>query len=187
MGRIIDAINGSGFTISELALLDGELAISVTGEMESGSFSALLQQMNGQLGDGSVAAATSGVFNVPKPAVPHIECSTLLLIRPHAVKAGMLGRMIDQVLGSGFQVVNLKMVQLTRPNAQEFLEVYKGVVRRRPPRCDRCVTAVTALVALIPRSARAWRHHATTARWCAPPPARGGALRLRGIDGRDCQ
>ena len=148
MGRIIDAVNGSGFTISELALLGGELALSVTGDLEGGVFAKLLEQMNGQLGAGSVEAATSDVFNVPKPAVPHIECSTLLLIRPHAIKSGMLGRMIDQVLGSGFQVLNLKMVQLTRPNAQEFLEVYKGVVRRC--RCRRSTPEYAAVEPLYP-------------------------------------
>ena len=34
----------------------------------------------------------------------------------------------SQVLAYGFQVANLQMMQMTRPNAKEFLEVYKGVV-----------------------------------------------------------
>jgi len=124
MGRIIDAINGSGFVISELALFGGSLAVSVTGEAD---FGALIEQMNKQLG-GGVGMESPDVFSAPKPPVPEIESSSLLLIRPHAIKAGMLGRIIDQVMASGFRVLNLKMVQLTRPNAQEFLEVYKGVV-----------------------------------------------------------
>ena len=33
----------------------------------------------------------------PKPPIAQIESSSLLLVRPHAVKAGMVGRMIDQV------------------------------------------------------------------------------------------
>jgi len=128
MGRIIDAVNGSGFTISELALVKGELAISVTGDMASGSFEQLIQQMNAQLGAGSIGPAPPDVLSGAKPPIAQIESSSLLLVRPHAVKAGMVGRMIDQVLGSGFKVMNMKMVQLTRPNAQEFLEVYRGVV-----------------------------------------------------------
>lgn len=32
------------------------------------------------------------------------------------------------MLGSGFKILALKMVCVSRPNAQEFLEVYKGVV-----------------------------------------------------------
>jgi len=128
MGRIIDAINGSGFVISEIALVNGELAINVTGDTSSSAYSSLLDQINAQLGAGSVVSGSADIFAGPKPSVPLIESSTLVLIRPHAVKAGMLGRMIDQIMGSGFRVLNLKMVQLSRPNANEFLEVYKGVV-----------------------------------------------------------
>jgi len=128
MGRIMDAINSSGFVISELALLDDELVVSVTGDAESNSFPQLLGQMNSQLGADSIVPTTADKFSSSKPPVPQIENSSLLLIRPHAVKAGFLGRIIDQVLCSGFRVLNLKMVQLSRPNAQEFLEVYKGVV-----------------------------------------------------------
>jgi len=128
MGRVIDAFNSSGFVISELALLQGELALALTGDLSSISFSDLLAQINSQLGEGAVVEATADVFSAPKPQVFDIDLSTLLLIRPHAVKAGLLGRMVDQVMGSGFRVLNMKMVQLSRPNAQEFLEVYKGVV-----------------------------------------------------------
>jgi len=39
---------------------------------------------------------------------------------------GKLGVILDQLLGSGFSVGNLQMMQLSRPNAQEFLEVRKG-------------------------------------------------------------
>lgn len=39
-----------------------------------------------------------------------------------------LGSIIDKVVVSGFDVVGAQMLQLTRPNAQEFLEVYRGVV-----------------------------------------------------------
>ena len=44
------------------------------------------------------------------------------------------------MLGSGFEVLNAAMFQLTRPNASEFLEVYKGVV-------PECVDWVEELVA----------------------------------------
>lgn len=128
VGRIIDAINGSGIVISELLLLNGEISIAVTGDLSTEAFPQLLEQMNAQLGAGSIGPGSDAVFAGEKPAVTEIENSTLLLVRPHAIKAGMLGRMVDQVLGSGFRLVNLKMTQLTRPNAQEFLEVYKGVV-----------------------------------------------------------
>jgi len=125
MGRIIDAINGAGFTLSDLALLSGELALAVTG---GEGFEALVGQINGSLGLDAVALADASVFGGAKPSIPQIENSSLMLVRPHAVKSGALGRILDQTVGSGFLVMNAKMVHVTRPNAQEFLEVYKGVV-----------------------------------------------------------
>ena len=66
--------------------------------------------------------------NAPKPVLAQPDQSSLLLVRAHAITDGMLGQILDQLLGSGFSVGNLQMMQLSRPNAQEFLEVYKGVV-----------------------------------------------------------
>lgn len=87
-----------------------------------------------------VELTDAGALSAPKAPVSEIESSSLLLVRPHAIKAGMLGRIVDQVLGSGFRVLGLKMVQLTRPNAQEFLEVYRGVV----PECMDWVEELSA-------------------------------------------
>jgi nucleoside-diphosphate kinase len=64
----------------------------------------------------------------PKPTLAQPDQSSLLLVRSHAIMDGKLGQILDQLLGSGFAVGNLQMMQLSRPNAQEFLEVFKGVV-----------------------------------------------------------
>ena len=62
----------------------------------------------------------------PKPTLAQPDQSSLLLVRSHAIMDGKLGQILDHLLGSGFAVGNLQMMQLSRPNAQEFLEVYKG-------------------------------------------------------------
>ncbi|KAI8809228.1 hypothetical protein BJ742DRAFT_738382 [Cladochytrium replicatum] len=54
--------------------------------------------------------------------------STLAIIRPHAVNAGLTGKIISAILSNGFQVTDLELFHLEGVNAQEFLEVYKGVV-----------------------------------------------------------
>ena len=129
MGRIIDAISSSDLTICELRLLPSGLALKLTGSHTSEVWEALLPQINSSLGENSVSTIDD-CFSAPlvKPVVGDASTSSLLLVRAHAVKSGALGRIIDQVLGSGFEVVNAQMTQLTRPNAGEFLEVYKGVV-----------------------------------------------------------
>ena len=129
MGRIIDAICSSELTICELRLLPDGLALKLTGSHTVEVWEALLPQINASLGANSVTTI-GDCFSMalPKPVVGDSSTSSLLLVRAHAVKAGALGRIVDQVLGSGFEVVNAHMTQLTRPNAGEFLEVYKGVV-----------------------------------------------------------
>ena len=92
------------------------------------------------------AAAYFGA-KAPKPTLAQPDQSSLLLVRAnpnpnpnpspnpspnpiqvraHAIMDGKLGVILDQLLGSGFSVGNLQMMQLSRPNAQEFLEVCKG-------------------------------------------------------------
>ncbi len=56
--------------------------------------------------------------------------STLGIIKPHAVAAGMVGKIISEIMrsGLGLQISALKQQCLDKVNAEEFYEVYKGVV-----------------------------------------------------------
>jgi len=128
MGRIVDAIQTAELNISELRLLPDGLVLKLTGSNTTETWAELEPKINAQLAG---AVQTVGdVFEapLPKPTIGDASTCSLLLVRAHAIKAGNLGRIIDQVLGSGFEVVNAYMTQLNRPNAGEFLEVYKGVV-----------------------------------------------------------
>merc|ERR1711871_1362504 len=71
-----------------------------------------------------MGSPSSGVKTAP---ASFTNCS-LFLIRPHAVHAGYCGQMIDQVMNSGFELSTMQMLHMSRPNAEEFLEVYKGIV-----------------------------------------------------------
>jgi len=141
MGQIIDAINSSSMDIPELRLMSDGLALKMTGASCEQVWEQLSFQINQELGAGSVVT-TRDVFQegLPPTTVAEADTSTLLLVRTHAIKAGVLGRIIDQVLGSGFELLNASMLQLTRPNAAEFLEVYKGVV----PECVDWIEELTS-------------------------------------------
>jgi len=128
MGRIVDAIQAAELNISELRLLPDGLVLNLTGSKTIETWAQLEPKINE-----SLAGAVSTIEDVfgaplPKPAVGDASTCSLLLVKSHAIMAGCLGRIIDQVLGSGFEIVNAFMTQLNRPNATEFLEVYKGVV-----------------------------------------------------------
>ena len=56
---------------------------------------------------------------------------TLGIIKPHAVAAGLAGKIIQNIINSGLglEISALQLRCLEKANAEEFHEVYKGVVR----------------------------------------------------------
>ncbi len=80
------------------------------------------------------------------PRTAHFQNCTLALIRPHALLSGNLffsnffyikiemnylgqaGKIIDTILKANFHISDMELFQLDRANAEEFIEVYKGVV-----------------------------------------------------------
>lgn len=55
--------------------------------------------------------------------------STCCVIKPSAVVGGLAGAIINCITQEGFEISAMQMVNLERANAEEFLEVYKGVVQ----------------------------------------------------------
>ncbi|KAI8898892.1 putative nucleoside diphosphate kinase [Globomyces pollinis-pini] len=54
---------------------------------------------------------------------------TLCIIRPHAIISGIHGNIIQSIIDhGGFELSDLELLHLDNTNAEEFLEVYKGVV-----------------------------------------------------------
>jgi nucleoside-diphosphate kinase len=53
---------------------------------------------------------------------------TLCLIKPHILREGKLGHVIDLILSAGFEISALELFNLTRPVVEEFYDVYKGVL-----------------------------------------------------------
>lgn len=51
---------------------------------------------------------------------------TLLIIKPDAVKAKRIGKILDIILIEGFDIRALKMLRLDEKQAQEFYAVHKG-------------------------------------------------------------
>merc|ERR1712216_251631 len=76
---------------------------------------------------------TTAVFN---------NC-TCCVVRPHAIKEA--GAIIDRILKEGFEISAMKVWYLDRNNAEEFLEVYKGVV----PEYQKLVEEMCAGPALV--------------------------------------
>lgn len=54
--------------------------------------------------------------------------TTLCIVKPHAVKEGKAGNIIDAIVGADMRITAMKMCHLERASSEEFFEVYKGVV-----------------------------------------------------------
>ncbi|XP_077464290.1 nucleoside diphosphate kinase homolog 7 isoform X1 [Stigmatopora argus] len=54
--------------------------------------------------------------------------STCCIIKPHAISQGLAGKIVNSIIAAGFQISALRMFNVDRANAEEFYEVYKGVV-----------------------------------------------------------
>ena len=53
---------------------------------------------------------------------------TLCIIKPHIIRDGMLGQVIDSILAEGFEISAMEMFYLSRAVIEEFYSVYKGVL-----------------------------------------------------------
>src|SRR6266849_8361817 len=51
---------------------------------------------------------------------------TLAIIKPDAVRAGNTGRIIDRITAGGFRIRAMKMLHMTRAQAEGFYEVHRG-------------------------------------------------------------
>lgn len=66
------------------------------------------------------------------PSSPRVNASmtncTLCIIKPHAVASGITGQIMTSITHAGFHINALEMFRLEKTNAEEFYDIYKGVV-----------------------------------------------------------
>lgn len=66
--------------------------------------------------------------NSPMPTTSIQNNCTCAVIKPHIVKVGLAGEIIQNILDEGFEISAMGIYNLDMPTAEEFLEVYKGVL-----------------------------------------------------------
>ena len=65
---------------------------------------------------------------------------TCCIIKPHTVAAGLAGQVIDIILEEGFEISAMTMFTFDKPTAEEFFEVYKGVLPEFVPIVEHMTT-----------------------------------------------
>jgi nucleoside-diphosphate kinase len=75
----------------------------------------------------SAAREISTIFSAVRLASA-LAGSALCIVKPHAVRAGFAGRIVQQIADAGFTITGAGMFTLDIAQATEFYEVYRGVV-----------------------------------------------------------
>lgn len=55
------------------------------------------------------------------------SCSCLI-IKPHIIQSCKFGKVLDRILAEGFEISAMELIYLNKSNAEEFFEVYRGVL-----------------------------------------------------------
>ncbi|XP_051782089.1 nucleoside diphosphate kinase 7 isoform X1 [Erpetoichthys calabaricus] len=120
---------------------------------------------NAAHGSDSIASAArelefffpSTVAHGPINTATYHHC-TCCIIKPHAVAEGLTGNILNAILDAGFQITALQMFSMDRANAEEFYEVYKGVVAEYVSMVEElCAGPCIALEICGPEAPKAFR------------------------------
>lgn len=69
--------------------------------------------------------------------------TTCCIIKPHMIASGMAGALLFEIQKGGFEITAIQTVKFTKPNAEEFLEVYKGVLHEYPEMVDELTSGIS--------------------------------------------
>lgn len=64
----------------------------------------------------------------PMQTTAVLDNCTLCLIKPHIQREGNTGKVLEMILQAGFEISAMELFNLSRPVAEEFYDVYKGVL-----------------------------------------------------------
>ena len=78
--------------------------------------------------DRITSALSDLVFNSNRLSTACFDNSTCCIIKPHALRERLCGQVIDIILTAGFEITAAEALFFDRSKAEEFLEVYKGVI-----------------------------------------------------------
>lgn len=84
--------------------------------------------VHGSDSDISASRELKIVFNSSIKSQPILNNSSCLIIKPHAIAEGNAGKIIDIILNEGYEISCMEMFYLDKTTAEEFFEVYKGVL-----------------------------------------------------------
>lgn len=172
LGSILELVENNGLKITNLRLLELReveakslydnpnivkaitkgpiVAIELTGSDAIEKWKSLMGNTFSLASNSSIDAQTELEFYFSKESpTKQKDNATLALIKPHAVSEGNIGKIIKQILVNGFTINRLELVQLDHTNAEDFLEVYKGVLQEYTAMVDEYSSGSCIVLELI--------------------------------------
>ena len=114
------------------------LILYLTGENGTDNAINIAMQLNGPRIGGTVFASNNNtqlqlinelLFVKSKGnTTATLDNCTCCILKPHAVKAGHTGKIINDIIKQGYEISCVSSLNFTKVQAEEFLEVYKGVI-----------------------------------------------------------
>lgn len=138
----------------DCSILENNLsvAINVAGSGGTARMIELLNELNLTT---SVICATSAVNAMNVMNVISLQQTTVTLdnctccvVKPHAVKSGDFGNILDQITSQGYEVSAMETVHFDRTTAEEFLEIYKDVIPDFPDHITQLCSGIAVAIEL---------------------------------------
>ena len=87
----------------------------------------LKKYLHGSISSSDIKRESALIFNkiIHQPNLTSCSC---LLIKPHIIQEGLAGKIIDIILTEGFEISAMEMLYMDKVQAEEFFEIYKGVL-----------------------------------------------------------
>lgn len=85
---------------------------------------AIYCSINGQ----QVASLAEILLNPKVNNSSTLDSCTCCIVKPHAVKMNDFGKILDVIISQGYDVSAIQSINFTKVQAEEFYEVYKGVI-----------------------------------------------------------
>ena len=87
----------------------------------------LKNAIHGSLTSSDAKRESSLIFNKIRHQ-PVLNSCSCVVIKPHAISEGNAGKIIDILLTEGFEISSMEMLYIDKVQAEEFFEIYKGVL-----------------------------------------------------------
>jgi len=137
LGALLSAAAQAGFTVKRVKMLQRPhagrfVAMELVGpDAVSGWREAVARQL-GPTAAAAVSAEPVGpenerLFEGKETTATHSQCS-LCIVRPHAMREGQAGEVVEALMGAGLEISAMQTYSLLKSQAENFYEVYKTVL-----------------------------------------------------------